>query len=63
MIRIGFLGFTVTVLILAMATGLGSLFVFLVGFLYCSFLVWWMVSNPVVEDDDEQGVKTPPHKL
>ncbi len=62
MIRISILGFTVAVLIIAMATGLRGLFVFLVAFLYCSFLVWWIVSNPVVEDDEED-LETPPHKL
>ena len=62
MVRISILGITVTVLIVAMITGLSDLVIFLVAFLYCSFLVWWIVSNPVVEDDEE-GVETPPHKL
>ena len=62
MVRISILGITVTVLIVAMITGLSDLVIFLVAFLYCSFLVWWIVSNPVVEDDEE-GDETPPHKL
>ena len=63
MIRISILGITVAVLVVAMVTGSSGLVLFLVAFLYCSFLVWWIVSNPVVEDDDEEGVETPPHKL
>ncbi len=63
MIRISILGITVAVLVLAMATGLSGLVTLLVAFLYGSFLVWWIVSNPVVEDDDEEDVETPPHKL
>ncbi len=62
MIRISILGIAVAVLVLAIATGLRGLFIFLVAFVYCSFLVWWIVSNPVVEDDEED-VETPPHKL
>ncbi len=62
MIRISILGITVAVLVVAMVTGLSGLVLFLVAFLYCSFLVWWIVSNPVVEDDEE-GVETPPYKL
>ncbi len=62
MIRISILGITVAVLVVAMVTGSSGLVLFLVAFLYCSFLVWWIVSNPVVEDDEE-GVETPPHKL
>ena len=62
MIRISILGITVAVLVVAMVTGSSGLVLFLVAFLYCSFLVWWIVSNPVVEDDEE-GVETHPHKL
>ncbi len=62
MIRISILGITVAVLVVAMVTGSSGLVLFLVAFLYCSFLVWWIVSNPVVEDDEE-GVETPPYKL
>jgi Ca2+/Na+ antiporter len=62
MIRFSILAIVVAILVLGMATGLRALFIFLVAFLYCSFLVWWIVSNPVVEDDEEDA-QTPPHKL
>ncbi len=63
MIRIVLLNIAVTVLIVGIVTGLTDLILFLVAFLYCSFLVWWIVSNPVVEDDDEEEGKEPASRI
>ncbi len=63
MIRISILGFTVAVLVVAVTTGLSGLVTFLAAGLYCSFLVWWIVSNPVVEDEDDEEGKEPASRI